>query len=855
MRLTKVMRHLSWVGLISACAACSEHKLEVSNATPEATITSPTDGAVIEEGEFIATGSVSDPDERTEALAASWWLNGELICPDATPAEFGNTSCAMELSEGEAEIKLQVRDSDDAVGLDVVNVTTEPGEEPPNTPPECAITAPDSGSILSPGDDVLLTGTATDIDQGAHTLGAIWESDTDGVLGDTAPNTDGTIQVVAAPLSPGLHVVSLTVTDATGEVCTDSISVRAGTAPEITITAPAGGAVLPEGTPVVFTASVSDAEDVPTDLLVQWTTTDGDALGSGTADSVGLASIETLLGMGEHAVTATVTDLHGQIGTDTVSVVVDDVPAAMDVGISPNPAWADDVLLCSWTLIDSGTVDASIASWTINGVAVGTGTALSSGFVHGDTVACTVTPDDGVLVGGPATATLVISNTPPTVDSVLIAPAAPIAADTLTCSYSGFVDLDGEADASTIRWHVDGVDAGEGPTLAGAFTRGDVVSCTVTPSDGVADGAPVMAAVTIGNTPPEVSVVSLMPEAVYTNTIVSSLVTTVDAEGDTVTLSHAWTVDGVPVAETGSSLSGLEYFDKHQVVSLMVTPSDGIESGPAVAAGSRLVRNTPPGPPELIVIPEVPVEGVDDVWCAIDTESSDADEDTPSYTYDWSLDGVPWSGSVSTTTVSGDTVPLSETIAGQEWTCTVTPSDGEEAGEAASISVVIDNAETRVFVTSYATSSDMGGPSGGDDFCTSVAEEGGLGGSWVAYLSGGGASAITRIPDGPFVRLDGAPIADDKIDLTDGSIANPININELGTTTYGFVCTGSSESGYATGPATASGGNCQGWTRGCGVCDGDHWYVEVGRPERTSDDWSTAGWNFCGSCALYCFEQ
>ena len=849
------MRQLGLLAFVGTCTACSEHKVEVSNATPEATITSPTDGALIEAGEVIATGSVSDPDERTEALMASWWLNGEMVCPDATPSEFGNTSCAMELGEGEAEIKLQVRDSDDAVGLDVVNVTTEPGEEPPNTPPECAITAPESGSILSPGEDVLLTGTATDIDQDAHTLGAIWESDTDGVLGDTAPNTDGSIQVIAEPLSPGLHVVSLTVTDAAGEVCTASIPVRVGTAPDISITAPAGGAVIPEGTPVVFTATVSDAEDVATDLLVQWVTTDGAALGSGSADSVGLASIETLLGMGEHTVTATVTDLHGQIGTDTVSVVVDDVPAAIDVGISPNPAWADDALLCSWTLIDSGTVDASIASWTINGVAAGTGSALSSGFVHGDTVACTVTPDDGVLVGGPATATLVISNTPPTVDSVLISPAAPIVADTLNCSYSGFADLDGEADASTIRWQVGGVDAGEGPTLKDGFARGDVVSCTVTPSDGVDDGPALTASVTIGNTPPTISVATLMPDAVFTNTTVSSLVTTSDAEGDPVTVSYAWSVDGIPIAETGGSLSGVAYFDKYQVVSLVVTPSDGIDAGPAVDAGSRLVRNSPPLPPALLFIPEEPVEGVDDLWCVVDTPSGDADEDAVTYTVDWTVDGVPWSGLVSTTTAAGDTIPLSETAAGQEWTCTVTPSDGDESGESESISVVIDNAETRVFVTSYATSSDMGGPTGGDEFCTSLAEEGGLSGSWVAYLSGGGTSAITRIPDGPYVRLDGAPIADDKADLTDGSIANPININELGTATYGFVCTGSSEAGYATGPATASGGNCQGWTRGCGVCDGDHWYVEVGRTDRTSDDWSTAGWNFCGACTLYCFEQ
>ena len=91
-----------------------------------------------------------------------------------------------------------------------------------------------------------------------------------------------------------------------------------------------------------------------------------------------------------------------------------------------------------------------------------------------------------------------------------------------------------------------------------------------------------------------------------------------------------------------------------------------------------------------------------------------------------------------------------------------------------------------MFVTSYATSSDMGGPSGGDDFCTGLADDAGLGGTWVAYLSGGGVSAITQIPDGPYVRLDGASIADDKADLTNENIANPINVNELGSTTYGF---------------------------------------------------------------------
>ena len=106
--------------LVGLGSACSEHKVEVSNASPEATITAPTDGSSVEAGAVVAMGSVSDPDEGPDDLVASWWLNGEVVCPDEVPEEFGSTSCVMSLEEGEAEIKLQVRDSGDAVSMDVV---------------------------------------------------------------------------------------------------------------------------------------------------------------------------------------------------------------------------------------------------------------------------------------------------------------------------------------------------------------------------------------------------------------------------------------------------------------------------------------------------------------------------------------------------------------------------------------------------------------------------------------------------------------------------------------------------------------------------------------------------------------
>ena len=96
-----------------------------------------------------------------------------------------------------------------------------------------------------------------------------------------------------------------------------------------------------------------------------------------------------------------------------------------------------------------------------------------------------------------------------------------------------------------------------------------------------------------------------------------------------------------------------------------MTPSDGLEPGPAVDAGSRLrTRNSPPMAPSLIFIPDVPVEGVDDVWCGLETPSSDADWDAVAYTFDWSVDGEPWLRAVSTTQNRATPFP-SRPLAGQ----------------------------------------------------------------------------------------------------------------------------------------------------------------------------------------------
>ena len=61
---------------------------------------------------------------------------------------------------------------------------------------------------------------------------------------------------------------------------------------------------------------------------------------------------------------------------------------------------------------------------------------------------------------------------------------------------------------------------------------------------------------TIENSAPAIESVSLSPSEVYTNDNITANVSVSDEDGDDISLSYAWYVDGSVVAETGSSLDG-----------------------------------------------------------------------------------------------------------------------------------------------------------------------------------------------------------------------------------------------------------------------------------------------------------
>ncbi len=70
-------------------------------------------------------------------------------------------------------------------------------------------------------------------------------------------------------------------------------------------------------------------------------------------------------------------------------------------------------------------------------------------------------------------------------------------------------------------------------------------------------------------------------------------------DGDTVTVSYDWYVDGSLVSASGSTPSGPRYFDKDESVYVVVTPSDGSETGDAGTSDSITIENTAPTAPTL----------------------------------------------------------------------------------------------------------------------------------------------------------------------------------------------------------------------------------------------------------------
>jgi hypothetical protein len=156
-----------------------------------------------------------------------------------------------------------------------------------------------------------------------------------------------------------------------------------------------------------------------------------------------------------------------------------------------------------------------------------------------------------------------------------------------------------------------------------------------------------------------------------------------------------------------------------------------------------------------------------------------------------------------------------------------------------------------VFATSAAYSGNLGGVAGADSHCAGLAAAAGLSGTYAAWLSefGQTVTASTRLTHAsvPYVLVDGAKIADDWNDLTDGSLHAPIKLDENGEPgDFKSFWTGTAADGSNGGAAT-----CTQWTDGTsgashGLIGSPH--IGIAWTERTN-------LRCFDQAHLYCFEQ
>ena len=611
-------------------------------------------------------------------MTATWEssLDGTLAL-DPTPDASGTVLDFATLSEGEHALVLSGTDTVGNTTSDSVTIVVGP----PNSKPTCEILAPQDDSAGEEGAVVQFEGLATDADIASDLLAVAWSSDKDGSLGNSTPSSSGEVVFSFSGLSPDTHAITMTVTDEVGATCTDLISYTVGTAPTIALTSPTTGSSVKLGDFISFSAEVSDADEAPTKLSLTWESSIDGVFSTQGADSTGVALFQdATLSEGTHGLTVTVTDSAGLYASaiGNFQVVANAAPSIASVSIDPDPTYVTSSLTCTYSGFNDpdGDPDASTIQWKIGGSVVGTGATLASNFAKGDAVKCVVTPSDGTDEGSKVTATRTISNSVPSLSNVTISPSAPVVGDTLSCSYAGFDDPDGDTDSSTMEWFINGSSAGSSTTLASGFSGGDTVECTVTPNDGEDDGAPVTGSITIENTLPTVTDVTISPDPAYATDSLSCSYTFDDADGDSDASSMEWFINGVS-AGAGSTLAG--GYAKGDEVECTVTPNDGLANG-TPDSGSVTIANSVPSISDVTISPSAPVVG-DTLSCSY-AGFDDPDSDPDSSTLEWFING---SSAGSSPTLSsgfsgGDTVE-----------CTVTPKDGEDDGVPVTGSITIEN--------------------------------------------------------------------------------------------------------------------------------------------------------------------
>ena len=198
------------------------------------------------------------------------------------------------------------------------------------------------------------------------------------------------------------------------------------------------------------------------------------------------------------------------------------------------------------------------------------------------------------------------------------------------------------------------------------------------------------------NTPPIVESIDLGPAETYTNDMLGVVATFNDPDEDQlVTGTYEWHVIDARTGEDetvqtgyGNTLNGLTYFDRDDLVYLVVTPNDGVEDGEPATSDFLSILNSAPTSPIISITPDSATAGQEDLVCSVDEPAIDDDNDALFHSFTWrNADGIVQQATNNVVATS-DIFPGESTTEGV-WLCEVTADDGGLAGTASYASATI----------------------------------------------------------------------------------------------------------------------------------------------------------------------
>ncbi len=522
--------------------------------------------------------------------------------------------------------------------------------------------------------------------------------------------------------------------------------------PQILITSHTNESVLVEGFEAEFRASVSDDDNEFNDLLVRWTKSGEIQCDWTPVSTMGESFCPFALTPSTNQIIAEVKDPQGAAGvSEILPTVRSNLPptAGILAPVDGDSYYANDPVAFTLEISDAEepadnitvVIDSTVDGILFEGNPDSNGQIAEQRYLSPGQhiLGFTITDSGGANVSRSLNVLVKPDNEPPTcafltpapdtnvlggtaIDFVMQVDDINIPNDTidakLTSSIDGFIPIPSPSATGEIQYRMENFSLGRHTlTLTARDERG--LECS-TSQLLVMDSVPVVSI----QTPSDGSVFSIGEIVEFQGRVLDNE----DLEHEMI-LEWSSNVDGQFHSDFVNAQGRQQvFYDLLSVGPHTITASSTDSGGHSSSASIEVRINTPPTAPSVSFQPSVVYSNQDLI--AVPVGASDIDNDTLTYIYEWSKNGVLQPNST-------DTIPLTELNVGDTWTATITSDDGYDVGGSGTGNITVSNTEP-TFSTGISLSNST--PEAGDTIaCTAEAfdvDDGTLNVSYTWNLNG-----------------------------------------------------------------------------------------------------------------------